>query len=143
MPDVHPDQASPEKAEAAFSFLSHYGLQLTERLVTGGNTVRDGWRLVYKGSALTVTVEYLDSQFELHFARAGVVVDYLFIDRELFARRSGLHGNMFVPEKLAPVIALVASDVREHFGSILEGDDKTWAHIKHLVDAPKSKARLP
>jgi len=55
-------------------------------------------------------------------------------------RPSGLHGNMFPPQKLAPVIDLVAADIRAHFNPVLKGDDTEWTRIKRLLEAPKGKA---
>ena len=123
--------------------MADLGFRLADRRATGGQSFRDGWRLVYSAPTLTVTVQYLDMQFEVLFARAGIDVDYLFIDRELFGRRSGLHGNMFPSQNVGEVIGRVASDIREHFSSILLGDDNEWARIKRLLEAPKAKARLP
>jgi len=79
MTALRPDQASPARAEAAFAFLADLGFRPSERWVTGGQSFRDGWRLVYSAPALTVTVQYLDMQFEVLFAWAGIDVDYLFI----------------------------------------------------------------
>lgn len=135
MSDLHPDQASPARAEAAFAFLVDVGFRLGERWVSGGSSSRDGWRLVYSTPALTVTVQYLDMQLEVLFARGGVEVDYLFIDREIFGRRSGLHGNMFPPQKVGQAIDRVAGDIREHFHSILTGDESEWARIRRLRGA--------
>ena len=143
MTAMHPDQASPGRAETAFGFLSDRGFRLQERSVSGGNTSHDGWQLVYSNNAVIVTVQYLDMQFEVFFIRAGFKADYLFLDRELFARRSGLHGSMFPPEKVGPVVDRVATNIQEQFQSILMGDDVEWARIERLVKAPASKARLP
>jgi hypothetical protein len=143
MTDLHSDQASPSRAEAAFAFLGDLGFQLGERWVSEGGSFRDGWRLVYSAPTMTVTVQYLDMQLEVLFGRAGVEVDYLFIDRELFGRRSGLAGNMFPPQKVGEVIDRVASDIREHFNAILLGDESDWARIGRLLEAPKARARLP
>jgi hypothetical protein len=143
MSDVHPEQASPAHAEAAFGFLWNLGFRLEDRLVTGGNTFRDGWQLQYAGADVRVTVQYFDAQFEVFFQRAAVVADYLFIDRELFGWRSGLHGNMFAPQKLAPIVDRIADDIRDHFGPILAGDEAAWGRIKKMLDAPKEKRRLP
>ena len=143
MPRSHPDQSDPTRAETAFGFLVERGYRLDERFVSGGNTFRDGWRLVYAAQGATVTVRYFDMQFEVLFSRDGIEVDYLFIDRELFGRRSGFHGNMFPPQKLGPVIDRVAADIRDHFGPVLDGGREEWARIKRRFEAPDAKARLP
>ena len=143
MTDLHPDQASSSRAEAAFAFLGDFGFCLSDRWVTGGSSFRDGWRLIYSAPTLTVTVQYLDQEFQVLFARAGVEADYFFIDRELFDRRSDLYGNMFPPQKVGQAIDRVAGNIREHFSSILLGEDSDWARIGRLLNAPKSKSRLP
>lgn len=142
MADRHPDQATPARAEAAFGFLAELGFHLADRHVTGGKLFRDGWRLIYASPGLKLTVQYLDTQFQVLFDRGGIETDYLFIDRELFGQRSGLDGNMFRPQNLAPIIELVAADIRDHFGSVLRGDDTEWARIQRLLDAPRPKARV-
>ena len=143
MTDLHPDQSSPARAEAAFAFLAGLGFRNVERLISGGNSFKDGWRLVYATTSVSVEVRYFDMQFEVLFSRLGVTVDYLFIDRELLGWRSGLHGNMFPADKLAVIIPQVAEDVRQHFGPVLAGEESEWARIQRLVSAPTTKARLP
>ena len=142
MTSLEPIHASPAYAEEAFRFLTELGFRLEDRWVTGGHSVRDGWRISYTASSVSLTVTYLDSQLELFFTRSGVSAEYLFIDRELFARRSGLYGNMFPPQKLAGAIDRVATDVRENYGAILRGEATTWNRIKHCLQAPREK-RLP
>ena len=133
MASMHPDQASPAHAEAAFRFLGDLGFVPGDRSITGGESYRDGWRLAYASPTVTVTVEYLDQQFEVLFMRGDVEADYLLIDRERFGRRSGLHGDMFPPDKLGPVIDAVAADIRENYSAILRGDDDVWARIEKLT----------
>jgi hypothetical protein len=77
-----------------------------------GSPYRDGWRLLYTSPALTVAVEYLDMQFEVRLARADIVADYLFIDRETVRRAQRVSWQHVSPEKLAAVIEFVASDMR-------------------------------
>jgi hypothetical protein len=72
-----------------------------------------------------------------------VTADYLFLDRELLGRRSGLHGNMFPADKLAAVVPQVAEAIRQDFGAVLAGEEMEWARIQRLVSAPATKARLP
>ena len=134
---MHPDQASPGRAKTAFGFLSDLGFRLQERSVSGGNTSRDGWQLVYSNNAVIVTVQYLDMQLEVFFIRAGLKADYLFLDRELFARRSGLHGSMFPPEKVGPVVDRVATNIQEQFQSIL------GTMLNGLASSGSSKPRRP
>jgi hypothetical protein len=97
---MHPVQASPAVAEQAFTFLLARGFTLHERWVTGGESFRDGWRLTYASLSIQVIVQYMDAQFEVHFVHSDLDVSYLELDRALFGRRSGFHGDMFPPEKL-------------------------------------------
>jgi hypothetical protein len=94
---IHPLQANPALAEKEFDFLAGLGFALQERWVTGGESFRDGWRLTFLGPTIKVVVQYLDAQFEVHFVRGDLDISYLEIDRDLFARRSGFHGDMFPP----------------------------------------------
>ena len=141
MSEVHAEQASPAHAEVAFGFLRDLGFELVERRVTGGNSSRDGWRLLYKGPSVHVTIQFMDSQLEIHFARGDVTAEYLFIDRGLFGWRSRMGGNMFPPQKLAPIVDRFATDIRDNYGSILDGDDQVWARIKQLRERPPAKER--
>jgi hypothetical protein len=50
---------------------------------------------------------------------------------------------MFPPQKVGQAIDRVAGNIREHFSSILLGEDSDWARIGRLLNAPKSKSRLP
>jgi hypothetical protein len=101
---VHPLQASPTMAKTAFAFLGPLGFTLQERWVTGGESFRDGWRLTFSGPTIQVIVQYMDAQFEVTFARPGIAVSYLEMDRDLFDRRSGFQGDMFPPRKLEAAI---------------------------------------
>ena len=143
MTTLDPIQASPDYAEARFHFLIGLGFHLDERWVSGGNSYRDGWRLCYSSSTVRVTVSYLDMQLEIVFTKSDTSADYLLVDRELFARRSGFHGNMFPPQKLTKAIDRMSADVQEHYGSILAGDDAVWQRIVAALHAPKQKAHLP
>ena len=140
---LHPLQANPDYAETAFGFLKSQGFEQTERWVTGGNSFKDGWRLTYESPNIRVTVEYLDQQFDVQFARSGLKVSYFLLDRVLFNRRSGFHGNMFPPEKLANAIDRVAADVRDHYGLTLKGDDKAWAEVDRARQQPAPGRSLP
>lgn len=136
---LHPDQASPGHAKAAFAFLEGLGFLIGDDWVTGGESYRDGWRLGYASETVTVTVEYLDQQLEVLFMRGNVEADYLVIDRELFGWKSGLHGDMFPPDKVGPVIDAIAVDIRDNYGAILRGEDAEWARIERIVRAPEER----
>ena len=140
---LHPLQATPDYAETAFGFLRSQGFEQTERWISGGDSFKDGWRLTYESPNTQVTVEYLDSQFDVQFARSGVQVSYFVLDRVLFNRRSGFFGNMFVPVKLSKVIDRVAADVRDHYGLTLNGNDKAWAEVDRARQQPAAGRFLP
>jgi len=135
-------QASPRLAEDAFAFLGPLGFVLQERRVTGGDSFRDGWLLSFVGPKINLTVKYLDAQFEVHFLRAGLTVSYLEIDRDLFDRRSGFHGDMFPPQKLEGAIPRIAADIDAHYRGILAGDDEEWNRLVRLK-ATRKAPRLP
>ena len=139
--EVHPEQASPAHAEIAFGFLADLGFALVERWVTGVNSFRDGWRLTYEGPGTRVVVQYMDAQFDVYIRRGELDASYLFIDRELFGRRSGFGGDMFPPQKLGPVIDRIADDIRRNYGPILAGHDDVWQAIQRQLQAPKVKGR--
>lgn len=77
------------------------------------------------------------------FRRGSEEASYYFIDRYLFSNASGLAGGMFPLDKLAAALRVVAVDVREHYGSVLSGDDATWGKIVALLTAPQEKRVLP
>lgn len=135
MSHLHPDQASPARAEAAFAFLRDLGFLLGDEWVTGGESYRDGWRLGYASENVTVTVEYLDQQLEVLFMRGNVEADYLMIDRELFGGRSGFAGDQFPPDKVGAAIDAISADIRDNYGPILAGDDEVWSRIERIVQA--------
>jgi len=136
-------QSSPQTAESAFSFLIERGFALEERWITGGESFKDGWRLSYHSPAVRVVVQYLDMQFEVHFQKAARTVSYLVIDRELFDRRSGFHGDMFPPEKLEGAITRIADDILKHYDHILSGDEHEWDRIARFGTGKGRSARLP
>jgi hypothetical protein len=140
---AHAIQVSPQVAEKAFGFLGQLGFTLLERWVTGGESFRDGWRLSYSSPGVRVIVQYLDAQFEVHFTRAGITASYLAIDRDLFDRRSGFHGDMFPPQKLEATMERIADDFREHYDSILSGDEAEWTRIARLQMKEPRTPRLP
>jgi hypothetical protein len=131
-----PIQTSTEAAETAFAFLLGLGFALEEQWITGGNSFRDGWRLSYSSPQVQVVVQYLDYQFEVSFTRSATTATSLAIDRELFGRRSGYHGDMFPPAKLGDAMAKIAEEVRLHYGRVLSGDDAEWNRIVRL-QAPR------
>jgi len=143
MPELHPLQASPAHAEEAFRFLTTLGYQLENRVITGGHTFRDGWQLRYARLGVVVTVVYTDQQLQVRLEHAGVASDFLSIDRGIFGSRSGLHGDMFPPQKLAEAIDLIAAQVHDDFRPILEGEEDAWHRIEELRQAPNHKRRLP
>ena len=140
---VHPLQATPDYAETAFGFLQGKGFEQTERWVTGGDSFKDGWRLTYESANTRVAIEYLDGQFDVQFARSGLAVSYFVLDRVLFNRRSGFHGNMFAPEKLGHVIDRVATDVRDHYDLTLRGDKEAWEELDRARQQPARGRFLP
>ena len=136
-------QATPVVAETAFSFLASMGFVLEERWVTGGDSFRDGWRLTFVGPKTRVIVQYMDMQFEVHFIRGELKTTYLELDRDLFGRRSGFHGDMFPPDKLERAVRTIAEDVRQNYGGTLLGEDDAWLEIGRLKSAPPKPPRLP
>ena len=139
MTNLSPIQASPSHAEAKFGFLPALGFRLEERWTSGGQSFRDGWKLTYTSPAVRLVVSYLDQQLELVFEKDGISADYLLIDSQLFARRSGWHGNMFPPQKLAGAIDQLAADVQQHYGLILSGDAKQWERIQSALQATRER----
>lgn len=139
----HPLQASPTFAEEQFGFLLRLGYTLEERWVTGGDSFRDGWRLTFAAPAMKVIVQYLDAQFEVHFVRARLDASYLEIDRDMYARRSGFHGDMFPPEKLAAAITRIAADIEANYVLLLSGGDGEWTKIAQLKAQPPKRPYLP
>jgi hypothetical protein len=140
---AHPIQASTQVAEKAFGFLVQLGFTLVERWVTGGESFRDGWRLSYSSPEVCVTVQYLDAQFEVHFTKSGTSASYLAIDRDLFDRRSGFHGDMFPPQKLEAAMERIAGDIREYYETILFGNEGEWTRIARLQNKEPQTSRLP
>jgi hypothetical protein len=129
----HSARSNTELVETAFAFLAPLGFELKDRWVTDGDSFRDGWRLIYSHQHVEVLAQYLDSQFEVEFKRGDVSATYLKVDRELFARRSGYHGDMFDPDELVRVIPRIADDIRTNYGLLLAGDDAEWDRIRRLM----------
>jgi hypothetical protein len=125
------------------AFLAPLGFSLQERWVPGGESFRDGWRLTFSSPKIEVIVQYIDAQFEVHFARGGLAVSYLEMDRDLFGRRSGFHGDMFPPSKLEAAIHRIAEDIRQNYGPTLTGEEGAWNQIERLRAEPPRAPRLP
>ena len=140
---AHHIQLSLAVAEEAFAFLTKLEFALKGRFVSEGQSFKDGWRLTFAGPRTRVIVQYMDMQFEVQFARDNFEITYLELDRDLFRRRSGFHGDMFPPEKLQSAIRKIADDIRTNYGPTLEGDDTTWAKMSHLKAHPARPAHLP
>jgi len=130
-------------AERSFHFLLDRGFELRGRSPATTDSFRDGWSLDYHAPSVDVRVEYLEAQFNVLFRHAGTTASYLMIDRELHASRSGLYGDMFPSDKLAPTLERVAGDIEAHYSQVLAGDSTLWAKVKRLVDAPAMKEEAP
>ncbi len=141
MTELDPIQATPLYAEKAFSFLTQSGFHIHERWTSGGRSSRDGWRLTYMSPSVQVAIVYLDMQLEIEFRRSDDSVDYWAIDRDIFGRRSGFHGNMFPPEKLASAIDRVSADIRLNHGHLLAGDETSWSRV--LKELQSSRLKNP
>ena len=139
MSDVSP---SFQIAKTAFEFLVGAGFSLVKERDSGDDT-RSGWELTYSSTQrVTVWIAYSDWQLDVDFYRGPERVSYFDIDRELYARRSGYHGNMFTPDKLRDPIETVARDIRLHYATILSGAPDAWEQaIRRTRDRPKP--RLP
>jgi hypothetical protein len=140
---LHPMQASPDVAATAFAFLASMDFTLEERWVTGGDSFRDGWRLSYVSPKTRLVVQYMDMQFEVQFVRGELTATYLELDRDLFGRRSGFHGDMFPPDKLERAVQTIAEDVRQNYEAILLGEDGAWLRVARLKASPSQPPRLP
>ena len=137
------ENVPPAYAESAFGFLTEMGFQLHERWTSGGQSSRDGWRLSYASATVQIVVVYLDMQLEIGISRGQASIDYWAVDRDLFGRRSGFHGNMFPPQKLAPAIERVAADLRANYGPFLAGEEATWSRIMSELGRITPKDPLP
>jgi len=130
-------------AERSFGFLRDRGFELRSRSPAATDSVRDGWSLEYHSPSVDVRVEYLEMQFNVLFTYAGTTASYLMIDRELHGSRSGLYGDMFPSDQLAPTLERVATDIADHYAPVLTGDAALWTRIRRLIEAPVVKKRLP
>src|SRR5690606_19009069 len=62
-----------------------------------------------------------------------------FLDLNLHANASGLAGVMFPHDKLTDIIDRVASDIEQHYDTVLRGDPTVWHKIEKLLAAPQEK----
>jgi len=130
-------------AKTEFGFLTEQGFTLIEERPTQSISFRDGFHLRYARHPVDVVVDYYDMELVPVFHRGAQQCDYYFIDRYLFANASGFHGAMFPLDKLAAALRVVATDMRDHYGLVLSGDDATWQKIVALLNAPREKRVLP
>jgi len=130
-------------AEQAFSFLLERGFVLRARSPATTDSFRDGWTLDYHSDRVDVRVEYLEMQFNVLFTHGATTTPYLFLDRELKARRSGLYGDQFPLDELKPVLERVAQDIAQNYADVLSANSTVWARITRLVEAPATKKKFP
>jgi hypothetical protein len=79
----------------------------------------------------------------VHFERAGITASYLAIDRDLYGRRSGFHGDTFPPQKLEGAVTRIADDIRKHYDQFLSENEAEWARLARLQTEKQGSARLP
>ncbi len=130
-------------AKDRFSFLVDAGLSLELEEWPTSNSYRDGFRLHYAGSPVSVRVEYYDQDLVVWFDKGGERIPYLFIDKMLYANKSGFAGCMFGHTKVENVARRIADDVRENYRDILAGDNAIWDNLIALMHAPRTKKKLP
>jgi hypothetical protein len=130
-------------AKSEFAFLTAQGFMLVEEQPTRSISFRDGFHLRYARHPVDLVVDYYDMELLPTFHRGAQQAGYYFIDRYLFSNASGFGGAMFPLDKLAAALRVVATDVREHYGLVLSGDDVTWRKIVALLNAPREKRVLP
>ncbi len=130
-------------AKREFAFLTEQGFTLAEERPTQSISFKDGFHLRYARHPVDVVVDYYDMELVPVFHRGAQQCDYYFIDHYLFTNASGFHGAMFPLDKLAAALRVVATDIREHYGAVLSGDDATWKKIVTLRNAPREKRGLP
>jgi len=132
-----------QEAKNNFFFLNDFGMKLVREELPASNCFKDGFRLVYSGTPVSVDVEYYDCEFMIFFKRGEEKIPYLFIDHYLFSNQSGYAGVMFAREKVKGVILKTSADVQNNYTSILRGDDDVWRKITALYHAPVAKKGLP
>jgi hypothetical protein len=122
-----------------FAFLTEQRFDLNERRPPTTISFRDGFHLRYVRHPVDLVVDYYDLELIPMFHRGTQQASYLFIDRYLFSNASGYAGAMFPLDKLPAALHAVATDIREHYGAVLSGDDATWAKISALLSTPQEK----
>jgi len=132
-----------ELAKREFAFLTEQRFALVEQRPPASLDFRDGFHLRYARHPVDLVVDYYDMELLPTFHRGTQQAAYYFIDRYLFSNASGFGGAMFPLDKLAAALRVVATDVREHYGLVLSGDDATWRKIVALLSAPQEKRVLP
>ena len=130
-------------AKSEFAFLIEQGFTLVEEQPTRSVSFRDGFHLRNARHPVDLVVDYYDMELLPTFHRGTQRAGYYFIDRYLFSNASGFGGAMFPLDKLAAALRVVATDIREHYGAVLSGDDATWRKIVALLNAPRVKGVLP
>ncbi|NTW17067.1 MAG: hypothetical protein HGA41_06370 [Syntrophaceae bacterium] len=130
-------------AKDRFAFLETLGFRLTKEEWPTGDSFKDGFRLTYTGSPVSVVVEYYDMELVIWFHRERERVPYLFVDQELEAKRTGFAGCMFPRNKLAGAVNRMAEDIRLNYEHIIRGDKEVWTKLIALWHAPREKRRLP
>ena len=130
-------------AKDRFAFLETMGLRLTKEQWPTGDSFKDGFRLTYTGSVVSVIVEYYEMELVIWFQKEPERVPYLFLDQELAANRSGFAGCMFPRNKLAAALGKMAEDIRLNYDNVLRGDKDVWAKLVALWHAPREKRKLP
>jgi hypothetical protein len=127
------------QAKTCFSFLSQLGFHIESEREGTYAFFKDGFEVSYVSKDVGVRVTYYDAELEVVFKKGKIAAPYLFLDHNLYANASGLAGNMFLFDKLAPVIESVAKDIEANYEAILRGDAAQWQRIEKLVSAPKEK----
>ena len=132
-----------QRAQVAFAFLERGGFKLEP----GGDLSRFesdlSWELRYSSPKVAIRVLFDMHQFEVNFSAHSTRASYLFIDKELYGRRSGFYGDMFGSDKIDAAIDRIAADIEAHYQSVLEGDPELWAKICTLQRTQVEKPRLP
>lgn len=130
------------QTKAAFAFLEAGGFHVTSEYEGSYASFKDGFSITYTAPLVALTLSYFDMEFEAVFQKEGVRAAYIFLDHNLFSNASGLSGSMFPMDKLTPVIEDVSTDIRSHYGAILEGETEIWRKIQKLVSAPVEPRRF-
>ena len=130
-------------AQRAFAFLEQRGFILQPANDLSRFESDLGWHLEYRSPTVTVRILFDMHQFEVGFSAYSTRSSYQFIDRELYGRRSGFHGDMFGPDKIVSAITQIAADVEANYALALDGNPAFWDKVSKLQQAPVQKVRLP